>query len=52
MIGEGKIKKEETVIFLHTGGTPGLNTPCHRAEFELELRDGIQVLGERYEKLG
>ncbi len=52
MISEGKIKKGETVIFLHTGGTPGLNTPCHRAEFESELRDGIQVLGEHYEKLG
>lgn len=46
MLDEGKIEKGESVIFLHTGGAPGLNTPCHRIEFEKELRAGICVLDE------
>ena len=51
MIQEGKIAKGETVIFLHTGGAPGLNTPIHRKAFEQELRSGIEVLGKEYEPL-
>lgn len=49
MIAEGKIAKGEAVIFLHTGGAPGLNTPVHRKAFEQELRSGIEVLGKEYE---
>lgn len=44
MIAEGKIKKGEKIIFLHTGGHPGVNTPHHRVEFERELKDGITML--------
>lgn len=44
MAAEGKIKKGETIIFLHTGGQPGINTPAHRMEFERELKDGVTVL--------
>ena len=44
MIREGKIKQGETVIMLHSGGQPGINTPHHRAEFEKELMDGVHVL--------
>ncbi len=44
MLREGKIKKGEKIIFLHTGGHPGLNTPHHRVEFERELMDGITIL--------
>lgn len=36
MIKEGKIKQGEKVIFLHTGGSPGINTPHHRVEIEKE----------------
>lgn len=44
MVKEGKIKKGETIIFLHTGGQPGINTPAHRIEMERELKDGVTVL--------
>ncbi|MDD3222145.1 MAG: D-cysteine desulfhydrase family protein [Clostridia bacterium] len=44
MIEQGKIKKGETVIFLHTGGFPGLYTPNHRKAFEEELIDGVTIL--------
>lgn len=44
MIREGKIQKGEKIIFLHSGGQPGINTPHHRVEFERELLDGITVL--------
>ena len=40
----GKIEKGEKVIFIHTGGMPGLYTPHHRTEFEKELMDGVHVL--------
>lgn len=36
-IEKGKIKKGETVIFLHTGGTPGLFTAEHQEAMESEL---------------
>jgi len=44
MVQEGKIQKGETVIMLHSGGHPGLNTPHHRAEFEKELMGGVHIL--------
>lgn len=44
MIHEGRIAKGETVIFLHTGGVPGLYTKHHRLEMERELEDYIHVI--------
>ncbi len=44
MVREGKIQQGETVIFLHTGGAPGINTPFHRIEMERELLGGVTIL--------
>ena len=44
MVFEGKIAQGEDVIFMHTGGMPGLYTPHHRVEFEEELMDGVYLL--------
>lgn len=44
MVKKGEIVKGETVIFLHTGGQPGLNGPNHRKAMESELLDGIHLL--------
>lgn len=44
MAKKGEIAKGETVIFLHTGGQPGLNGPNHRQAMESELLDGIHLL--------
>lgn len=44
MIKEGKIKKGEKIILLHTGGMPGLYTKNHRLEFEKELIDHFTIL--------
>ncbi len=44
MVAEGKIKQGEKVIFLHTGGMPGLYTRHHREAFEAELLDGVRIL--------
>lgn len=44
MIRDRKIDRGETIIFIHTGGQPGINTPHHRLEFESELMDGIKIL--------
>jgi len=44
MIKEGKIRKGETIIMLHSGGQPGLNTPHHREAFEKELMGGVHIL--------
>lgn len=44
MIDEGKIKKGEKIILLHTGGLPGLYTKHHREEFEKELIDNFTIL--------
>ncbi|MDY3121183.1 D-cysteine desulfhydrase family protein [Suipraeoptans intestinalis] len=46
MIREGKIKNGETIIFLHTGGGPGLFTRHHREAFEEELMAGVHLLEE------
>lgn len=44
MVAEGKIKQGEKVIFLHTGGFPGVYTRHHREAFEKELVDGIRII--------
>mgnify|MGYP002803294268 FL=1 len=44
MVREGRIKKGEKVIFLHTGGAPGICTPHHRTEIEAEREKFIHVL--------
>ena len=44
MVRDRKIQQGETIIMVHTGGQPGLNTPHHRAEFEAELMDGIKII--------
>ncbi len=44
MAAEGKLRKGEKVIFLHTGGMYGLYTPHHRVEFEKELMDGVRII--------
>lgn len=44
MIKKGDIKKGETVIFIHTGGMPGIYTPAHREAFETELLSGVTLL--------
>ncbi len=43
MVNAGNIKKGEKVIFIHTGGMPGLYTPHHRVEFEKKLMSGVHV---------
>jgi 1-aminocyclopropane-1-carboxylate deaminase/D-cysteine desulfhydrase-like pyridoxal-dependent ACC family enzyme len=44
LVKKGGIAQGETVIFLHTGGQPGLNGPNHRVAMEAELLDGIHLL--------
>ena len=44
MVKEGKIQQGETVIFLHTGGSPGIHTPFHRIEIEREREKFIHIL--------
>ena len=44
MIAEGRIKEGERVIFIHTGGEPGITTLSHRTEFERELMDGVRMI--------
>lgn len=44
MVQKGEIAQGETVIFLHTGGQPGLNGPNHRQAMEHELLSGIHIL--------
>ncbi len=43
-VKKGKISQGETVIFLHTGGQPGLNGPNHRMAMEAELLGGVHLL--------
>jgi 1-aminocyclopropane-1-carboxylate deaminase/D-cysteine desulfhydrase-like pyridoxal-dependent ACC family enzyme len=43
MVKKGRIPRGESVIFLHTGGQPGLNGPDHRKEMEAELLAGIHL---------
>lgn len=44
MVKSGRIKKGEKVIFLHTGGAPGINTPHHRTAIEKERDKFIHIL--------
>ena len=44
MIKEGKIAKGENIIFLHTGGAPGINTPFHRIEIEKEREKYMHIM--------
>lgn len=44
LVRKGEIRQGEKVIFLHTGGFPGINTPVHRKAMELELKDGVTIL--------
>ena len=44
MIEEGKIKKGEKIIMLHTGGIPGIYTKHHRVEFEKDLLDHVTII--------
>ncbi len=44
MVKEGKIKKGETVIMIHTGGLPGIYTKHHRLEMEKELESYIHII--------
>ncbi len=43
MVESGEISQGEKIIFLHTGGGPGLNTPSHRREMEKELMSGLVI---------
>ena len=44
MVKSGAIAQGEKVIFLHTGGFPGLYTPHHRKAFETDLEEGIRII--------
>ncbi|MCQ2551175.1 MAG: pyridoxal-phosphate dependent enzyme [Clostridia bacterium] len=44
MIENGEIKKGEDIVFIHTGGVPGINTPFHRIEMERERGNFIHVI--------
>ena len=44
MVKEGRIAQGEKVIFLHTGGFPGLYTRHHREAFEEELLGGVRII--------
>ena len=44
MINEGKIAKGEKIVLVHTGGSPAIYTPFHRAEMEKELMEGYHLL--------
>ncbi|NMA93495.1 MAG: D-cysteine desulfhydrase family protein [Clostridiales bacterium] len=40
---KGEIKEGENIIFIHTGGVPGINGPVHRQAMEEELMDGLII---------
>ncbi len=43
MVKNGEIKKGENIIFIHTGGTAGINGPTHRSAMEAELKEDIII---------
>lgn len=43
MVKSGEIKKGQTIIFIHTGGTAGINGPVHRQLMEDDLKDGLVI---------
>ena len=43
MVKSGEIKQGENIIFIHTGGTAGINGPVHRKLMEEDLKDGIII---------
>jgi 1-aminocyclopropane-1-carboxylate deaminase/D-cysteine desulfhydrase-like pyridoxal-dependent ACC family enzyme len=43
MVKSGEIKKGENIIFIHTGGTAGINGPVHRKLMEEDLKDGLII---------
>jgi 1-aminocyclopropane-1-carboxylate deaminase/D-cysteine desulfhydrase-like pyridoxal-dependent ACC family enzyme len=43
LVRKGVIRPGETVVFLHTGGQPGVNGPNHRKAWEAGLMDGIHL---------
>ncbi|MBR5230103.1 MAG: pyridoxal-phosphate dependent enzyme [Firmicutes bacterium] len=44
MVRKGEIAQGENVIFIHTGGMPGINTPSHRIEIEKEREKFIHII--------
>lgn len=44
MVQTGQIQQGETVVFLHTGGSPGIYTSFHRVEIENERKRFIHIL--------
>lgn len=44
MLKEGKIERDTPIVFLHTGGLPGLYAEHHVKEFSRELMSGVKVL--------
>ena len=44
MIKSGEIAQGETVVMIHTGGFPGINTPFHRIEIEHEREHFVHVI--------
>ena len=44
LVASGEIQQGEKVIFIHTGGLPGIYTLSHRMEMEKELISGITII--------
>jgi len=43
MVKSGAIKKGENIIFIHTGGTAGINGPVHRKYIEEDLKEKLII---------
>ena len=44
LLEQGYFDGQDNILFVHTGGAPGLYTKHHRIEFEKELMDGVTIL--------
>lgn len=44
MVKDGKIAQGENVVFMHTGGSPGISTPFHRIEMEKERECYMHII--------